>query len=345
MHAHGKQRGRHHQRRNPTEKVVYQVLQKHWSTFIAHTDAPIPKFVTREVEAYLRCGILQYGFMRTACSSCGHEELVAFSCKRRGFCGSCIGRRMSETSMHLIDAVLPEVPTRQWVTSFSWSLRYLMGYDRVLASDILEAVAQTVRERIAWRVKQDLALKSVTDVETGAVMFVQRFDSALRLNVHAHTLVLDGGYVWQNGKLVFHALSEVAEEDVRWVAKRCWQRIEKILKRYGKDPESGEPDPIAESEPFLAEVYGHAISGFGTARIVDESDDSHASGKTLVAQVGGINVHAERVIDGRDRPQLERLCRYALRPPIAQDRLSLLPDGRVQYEMKRMERRRKFVAV
>ena len=65
-------------------------------------------------------------------------------------------------------------------------------------------------------------------------------------------------------------------------ATRCWQRIEKI-----------------------------PISGFGTARIVDESDDSHAKGKTLVAQVGGVNVHADRVIDGRDRPQLERLCRYA----------------------------------
>ncbi len=60
------------------------------------------------------------------------------------------------------------------------------------------------------------------EVETGCVMFVQRFDSALRLNVHAHTLVLDGGYVWVDEKLVFHKLGSadsesVTKEDVEWV--------------------------------------------------------------------------------------------------------------------------------
>ncbi len=53
----------------------------HWQTLKAETEHPIPKFVKAEVEAYLRCGILAYGFVRTACVDCGHEELVAFSCK------------------------------------------------------------------------------------------------------------------------------------------------------------------------------------------------------------------------------------------------------------------------
>jgi hypothetical protein len=31
---------------------------------------------------------------------------------------------------------------------------------------------------------------------------------------------------------------------------------------------------------------------------------------------------------------LERLCRYAGRPPVAIERLSLLPDGRLLYRLK-----------
>ena len=35
-----------------------------------------------------------------------------------------------------------------------------------------------------------------------------------------------------------------------------------------------------------------------------------------------------------DRKGLERLCRYAARPPVAADRLSQLPDGRLSYRLK-----------
>jgi hypothetical protein len=36
----------------------------------------------------------------------------------------------------------------------------------------------------------------------------------------------------------------------------------------------------------------------------------------------------------RDRAQLERLCRCALRPPVAQDRLHLTPEGEVVLELR-----------
>ena len=35
---------------------------------------------------YLDCGCLQNGFARVRCDDCGHEYLVAFSCKRCHFC-------------------------------------------------------------------------------------------------------------------------------------------------------------------------------------------------------------------------------------------------------------------
>jgi len=47
-----------------------------------------------------------------------HEHLVAFSCKRRGFCPSCGARRMAESAALLVDEVIPEQPIRQWVLSF-----------------------------------------------------------------------------------------------------------------------------------------------------------------------------------------------------------------------------------
>jgi hypothetical protein len=43
---------------------------------------------------------------------CGHDKLLAFSCKRRGFCPSCGARRMSQTAAHLVDRVIPHVPGR-----------------------------------------------------------------------------------------------------------------------------------------------------------------------------------------------------------------------------------------
>ncbi|MBK8096040.1 MAG: transposase zinc-binding domain-containing protein [Planctomycetes bacterium] len=48
----------------------------------------MPAFVERELTAYLECGILAHGCARVHCDACKQDELVAFSCKRRGFCPS-----------------------------------------------------------------------------------------------------------------------------------------------------------------------------------------------------------------------------------------------------------------
>src|SRR5690606_23435493 len=61
-----------------------------------------------------------HGFLRVKCDSCQAEKLVAYSCKRRGFCPSCGARRMVETAALLIDEVLPLQPAdRFFVCSFS----------------------------------------------------------------------------------------------------------------------------------------------------------------------------------------------------------------------------------
>jgi hypothetical protein len=88
------------ERRRPEETVLYQVVQAHWDEFRerAEEGGGLPTFVTKELDEYLTCGILEHGFLRLACLSCGYERLVGFSCKRRGFCPSCLGRRMTDAS-------------------------------------------------------------------------------------------------------------------------------------------------------------------------------------------------------------------------------------------------------
>jgi len=52
-----------------------------------------------------------------------------------------------------------------------------------------------------------------------------------------------------------------------------------------------------------------------------------------------INVHAKQKVDGRDRAQLERLCRYITpSPPLAQERLTRRADGRLELELKKVWR-------
>jgi hypothetical protein len=58
------------------------------ATFFSETEAAAeadrPQFVKDEFDAFLECGILAHGFLRLRSGDCGHDKLLAFSCKRRG---------------------------------------------------------------------------------------------------------------------------------------------------------------------------------------------------------------------------------------------------------------------
>jgi hypothetical protein len=93
-------------------------------------ERPLPRFCAREIDTFLRCGVLAYGFARVWCQACGKDDVVAFSCKGRGFCPSCGARRMADTAAWLVDRVIPEqAPVRQWVLSLPYRLRVLCAYD------------------------------------------------------------------------------------------------------------------------------------------------------------------------------------------------------------------------
>ncbi len=104
--------------------MLYEIVRDNLETLRGAVDdgaVRITGHARRELEAYLGCGLLCRGFARLHCPSCGENRLVAFRCKGRGFCPSCIGRGMNETSANLTERVLPEAPLRQWVLTFPFA--------------------------------------------------------------------------------------------------------------------------------------------------------------------------------------------------------------------------------
>jgi hypothetical protein len=82
------------------------------------------------------------GFMRVRCGDCAHDRLVPVSCKRRGFCPSCGGRRMAQEAGHLVERVLPFVRVWQWVVSLPFALRFRVANDHRLLSAVLTTPAR-----------------------------------------------------------------------------------------------------------------------------------------------------------------------------------------------------------
>ncbi len=75
------------------------LVRQHLPGFLARLEEAgpaLPGFVKAELEGFADCGDFEKGFVRTACRTCGDELLVPFACRGRGFCPSCMGRRMAE---------------------------------------------------------------------------------------------------------------------------------------------------------------------------------------------------------------------------------------------------------
>ena len=103
--------------RDPTRTALYSLVAEQRATFaqVADAEGGVPSFVSDSFDRFLRCGVLAHGFARFECDDCGYDHLVALSCKARGLCPSCGGRRMMTLARHVMDAELPHVPVRQWV--------------------------------------------------------------------------------------------------------------------------------------------------------------------------------------------------------------------------------------
>ena len=98
---------------------------------------------------------------------------------------------------------------------------------------------RTVFAELRRRAHELLGLKSS---QCGAVTFVQRFNDALNLAPHFHSLVINGVYAADgNGKPEFHELPPPEDDDVARVATLVAKRVESLMKRRGLGPDD-DPD-------------------------------------------------------------------------------------------------------
>ena len=98
------------------------------------------------------------------------------------------------------------------------------------------------RARITWGERAE---------RCGAVTFIQRFGSALNLNVHFHTLALDGAYLDAPGHSQaprFLPLPPPEPEEVSRVLAGAAKRIQRVIEAR----DVGDEDAPAGDEPLLA---------------------------------------------------------------------------------------------
>ena len=301
----------------------------------------LPGYVEQEFEDYLKCGRLEHGFLRVCCDGCHAEYLVAFSCKRRGFCPSCGARRMAESAALLVDEVFPEQPVRQWVLSVPYPLRFLFASRPAVMGQVLGIVYRCIATHLIKK-----AGFSRKMAQTGAVTLIQRFGSALNLNIHFHMLFLDGVYVERpDGSLRFCWVKAPTGADLSRLAQTLALRIGRFLERQGLLERDVENSYLAgderEAEP-MGQLLGSSITyriAVGpqqgrkvfTLQTLPACDEPFDDG---VGKVAGFSLHAGVAARADERNKLERLCRYISRPAVSEKRLSLTPNGNVRYQLK-----------
>ena len=258
--------------RDPSQTVLYHVIAEHLETFLASlADDPeakgLPAYVQREFYDYLRCGILAHGFLRLGCDTCHHELLVPFSCKRRGFCPSCAGRRMAQMAAHLVEQVIPWVPTRQWVVSVPIPLRYWTasspGPDRQSPYHHPQDHRAVLRQPGGHT--RCLAGEGVMP---GSVTFIQRFGSALQLESPLPLLFLEGCLLDRTDegrKPRFLAGEPPTDTDIAAVVQKISRRVIRTLRRLGyletgmEAPVATGYDPLRDTAPEFARTMAASV--------------------------------------------------------------------------------------
>ena len=333
-------------RHQPEQTLLYQLVEKYYPAFLEHQAAEgrlLPDYVQQEFTDFLRCGRLEHGFLRVRCESCHHEKLVAFSCKRRGFCPSCGARRMVESAALLVDEVLPARPIRQWVLTVPFPLRFLFAAYPELMSRVLGIVTRAISTHLA-----NQAGFAKQDVPTGAVTLIQRFGSALNLNIHFHMLFLDGVYAQDgSGRLGFCHVPPPTAEQLHNLLHQISDRVARFLERRGileRDEDNSYLTLDCLEEDPLRDIHSHSVTyrvAIGpqkgrkvfTLQTIAPQPES-APDNARVAKLNGFSLHAGVAARAHQRKKLERLCRYIARPAISERRLSLTPTGKVRYELK-----------
>jgi hypothetical protein len=91
---------------------------------------------------------------------------------------------------------------------------------------------------------------------------MQRFGGAVNLNIHFHSLVLDGVYYQDDRQRIrFKRLPPPCNGEVARVTACIARRIIRLLERRGLGPSADpeEADPLLRDQPLLAELYAASV--------------------------------------------------------------------------------------
>lgn len=176
---------------------------------------------------------------------------------------------------------------------------------------------------------------------------MQRFGGALHLFPHLHVLVPDGLFVPgrdPGAPLTFAPLPPPDGDDIRRLVVRVATRLHDLATRRIEQAQDQPEWQWPKSDDAL--LYGAALEALRMPRQPrasrrhdgDRDRDDHDGDedhKPLCDSADGFSLHAARAVRADDRAGLEALCRYGLRAPFSNDRLSLDPDGRVRLRLLR----------
>ena len=188
------------------------------------------------------------------------------------FCGwavipaSMTGRRMAQTAAHLVERVIPWVPTRQWVVSVPVPLRYWMAASQELTAQVHTIIRTTIGQ---YYVHQAVARGIPrAKVQPGSVTFIQRFGSAMNLNLHFHCVFLEGVYLDRTEaslKPRFVQGEPPSDTDIAAVVQNISRRIIRKLRHLGY-LEAGIDaavatgyDPLVDDAPELARTLAASV--------------------------------------------------------------------------------------
>ncbi len=189
-----------------------------------------------------------------------------------------------------------------------------------------EATRVFIRRVFAWQRKQARAL-GIDEPLCGAIAMPQFFGGRMNANPHIHALFCDGVFTQgKGGTLRFHRLFAPTPEELYALTIQIGKRV---LAALSKARELDLPED--DDQALLAHDRAAATDWPSAPEPFAPTTPSPG----LSAFVEGFSLHAGVLVEADDRAALERLIRYTARFPLAEDRLSVAPDGRVVVQLKR----------
>jgi Putative transposase len=138
-------------------------------------------------------------------------------------------------------------------------------------------------------------------------------------------------------------LAPPTDTDIATLLTRLHRRVRRVVARRGRWPDEGAgSDPFAAQEPLFATAVAASLQGrvaLGPragqpVRRLRSAAAATATGRRS-ARLEGFSLHADVAVPARRRDQLEKVCRYILRPPLALERLTESTGGQLLYHFRR----------